>query len=78
MSDVAVIVNTAVAIAAVVVMIVRFKFNAVVSLVVGSAYLGLATGLGTYSDIDHEAVAGPRRPSEHGPRSGIASAWRLR
>ena len=35
MSDVAVIANTAVAIIAVVVMIVRFKFNPVVSLVVG-------------------------------------------
>ena len=52
MSDVAVIVNTAVAIAAVVVMIVRFKFNPVVSLVVGSAYLGLAVGLGVEETIE--------------------------
>ena len=52
MSDVAVIVNTAVAIAAVVVMIVRFKFNPVVSLVLGSAYLGLAVGLGVEETIE--------------------------
>jgi H+/gluconate symporter-like permease len=52
MSDTAVIVNTAVAIIAVVVMIVRFKFNPVVSLVVGSAYLGLAVGLGVEKTID--------------------------
>ncbi len=52
MSHTAVIVNTAVAIIAVVVMIVRFKFNPVVSLVVGSAYLGLAVGLGVEKTID--------------------------
>ena len=52
MSDLAVIANTAVAIIAVVVMIVRFKFNPVVSLVVGSAYLGLAVGLGVEKTIE--------------------------
>jgi len=52
MSEVAIITNTAVAILAVVVLIVRFKFNPVVSLVVGSAYLGLATGLGVKKTID--------------------------
>jgi H+/gluconate symporter-like permease len=52
MSDTAVIANTAVAIIAVVVMIVRFKFNPVVSLVVGSAYLGLAVGLGVDKTIE--------------------------
>jgi H+/gluconate symporter-like permease len=52
MSHAAIIINTAVAIIAVVVMIVRFKFNPVVSLVVGSAYLGLATGLGVEKTID--------------------------
>ena len=51
MSDTAVVVNTAVAILAVVVMIVRFKLNPVVSLVVGSAYLGLAVGLGVEATI---------------------------
>ncbi|KAA0101059.1 gluconate permease [Mycolicibacterium sp. P1-18] len=51
MSDTAVVVNTAVAILAVVVMIVRFKLNPVVSLVVGSAYLGLAVGLGVEGTI---------------------------
>lgn len=51
MSDTAVIVNTAVAILAVVVMIVRFKLNPVVALVVGSAYLGLAVGLGVEATI---------------------------
>jgi H+/gluconate symporter-like permease len=52
MSHTAVVLNTAVAIIAVVVMIVRFKFNPVVSLVVGSAYLGLAVGLGVEKTID--------------------------
>jgi H+/gluconate symporter-like permease len=52
MSHTAVLINTAVAIIAVVVMIVRFKFNPVVSLVVGSAYLGLAVGLGVQETID--------------------------
>jgi H+/gluconate symporter-like permease len=52
MSHTAIIINTAVAIIAVVVMIVRFKFNPVVSLVVGSAYLGLAVGLGVEKTID--------------------------
>lgn len=51
MSDTAIVVNTAVAILAVVVMIVRFKLNPVVSLVVGSAYLGLAVGLGVENTI---------------------------
>ncbi len=52
MSHTAVVINTAVAIIAVVVMIVRFKFNPVVSLVVGSAYLGLVVGLGVEKTID--------------------------
>ena len=52
MSHTAIVINTAVAIIAVVVMIVRFKFNPVVSLVVGSAYLGLAAGLGVEKTID--------------------------
>jgi H+/gluconate symporter-like permease len=52
MSHTAVVINTAVAIIAVVVMIVRFKLNPVVSLVVGSAYLGLAVGLGVEKTID--------------------------
>ncbi|OPX09915.1 GntP family permease [Mycobacterium sp. AT1] len=56
MSDTAVVVNTAVAILAVVVMIVRFKLNPVVSLVVGSAYLGLAVGLGVEETI--KAITG--------------------
>ncbi|MCU1694290.1 MAG: gluconate permease [Mycobacterium sp.] len=52
MSEVAVMTHTAIAIVAVVVMIVRFKFNPVVSLVIGSSYLGLATGLGVKKTID--------------------------
>ena len=52
MSHTAIVINTAVAIIAVVVMIVRFKFNPVVSLVIGSAYLGLAAGLGVEKTID--------------------------
>jgi H+/gluconate symporter-like permease len=52
MSEIGIVINTAVAILAVVVLIVRFKFNPVVSLVVGSAYLGLATGLGVEETIE--------------------------
>ena len=52
MSEIGIIVNTTVAILAVVVMIVRFKFNPVVSLVIGSAYLGLATGVGVDKTIE--------------------------
>ena len=52
MSHTAIVINNAVAIVAVVVMIVRFKFNPVVSLVIGSAYLGLAAGLGVEKTID--------------------------
>ena len=52
MTEIGIIVNTAVAILAVVVMIVRFKFNPVVSLVIGSAYLGLATGVGVDKTIE--------------------------
>ncbi|MFJ4851226.1 GntP family permease [Streptomyces sp. NPDC088733] len=46
MSQIPVLVNTGVAIVAIVVLIVRFRVNPVISLVVGSLYLGLATGLG--------------------------------
>lgn len=52
MSDLATLLNTAVAILATVVMIVHFKFNPVVSLVVGSIYLGLSSGLGTEKTIE--------------------------
>ena len=52
MSEIGIIVNTAVAILAVVVLIVRFKLNPVVSLVMGSAYLGLATGVGVEKTIE--------------------------
>ncbi|AQA04075.1 gluconate permease [Mycobacterium sp. MS1601] len=56
MSDIAIMINTAVAILAVVVLIVRFKFNPVVALVLGSLYLGLSTKLGIEQTID--AVTG--------------------
>ncbi|GAA2788158.1 GntP family permease [Saccharopolyspora taberi] len=46
MSDTAILINTAVAVAAIVVLIIRFKFNPVVALVLGSCYLGLSAGLG--------------------------------
>ncbi len=52
MSELGIVIHTAIAILAVVVMIVRFKFNPVVSLVVGSAYLGLAAGLGVDKTIE--------------------------
>jgi len=56
MSDIAIVVNTAAAILAVVVLIVRFKFNPVVSLVLGSLYLGLATKLGIEKTVETVAT----------------------
>ncbi|MEU4311331.1 SLC13 family permease [Nocardia sp. NPDC024068] len=52
MSDVATMINTAAAILAVVVLIIRFKINPAVSLVIGSAYLGLTAGLGVEKTVD--------------------------
>ncbi len=46
MSDITVLINTAVAIVAIVVLIVRFRVNPVISLTLGSLYLGLVTQLG--------------------------------
>ncbi|MFD5315383.1 GntP family permease [Streptomyces sp. NPDC127098] len=46
MSDIAILANTAVAVLAIVVLIVRFRVNPVISLVLGSLYLGLVTRLG--------------------------------
>lgn len=52
MSDMWIVINTVVAVLAVVVFIVRFHFNPVVSLVLGAAYLGLATKLGVSTTVD--------------------------
>src|SRR6185312_2771121 len=52
MSDTAILINTAVAVIATVVLIVRFKVNPVISLVIGSAYLGLAVGLGVKKTVE--------------------------
>lgn len=52
MSDLATMINTGAAILAVVILIIRFKFNPAVSLVLGAAYLGLSAGLGTEKTID--------------------------
>ncbi|WP_328393155.1 GntP family permease [Nocardia sp. NBC_00416] len=52
MSDLATMINTGAAILAVVVLIIRLKINPAVSLVLGSAYLGLTAGLGTEQTID--------------------------
>ncbi|TCC27783.1 GntP family permease [Kribbella speibonae] len=51
-SDVGILVNTAVAILGIVVLIVRFRVNPVISLVVGSLYLGLATKLGLDKTVE--------------------------
>jgi len=56
MSDVVIIVNTVAAVLATVVLIVRFRFNPVVSLVIGAAYLGLATGQGVDGTV--KAITG--------------------
>ncbi|MBY3988883.1 gluconate permease [Rhodococcus fascians] len=52
MSDLWIVINTVVAVLAVVVFIVRFHFNPVISLVLGAAYLGLATKLGVSTTVD--------------------------
>ena len=69
MSETAVVVNTAVAILAVVVMIVRFRLNPVVSLVVGSAYLGLAVGLG----VEEHYLPSPGASARSWPTSACSS-----
>lgn len=51
MSDIAVLINTAVAVLAAVVLIVRFRVNPVIALVVSSVYLGLAVGLGVEKTV---------------------------
>ncbi len=52
MSDVPVLINTAVAIIATVILIVRFRVNPVISLVLGSLYLGLTTKLGLGKTVE--------------------------
>ncbi|MFL4472990.1 GntP family permease [Paeniglutamicibacter sp. MACA_103] len=52
MSETAILINTAVAVLATVLLIVRFKVNPVISLVLGSLYLGLSTGLGVTKTIE--------------------------
>jgi len=52
MSDLAILLNTAVAIISAVLLIVRFRVNPVIALVLGSAYLGLATGLGVTKTVE--------------------------
>ncbi|OZC57012.1 gluconate permease [Rhodococcus sp. RS1C4] len=52
MSDMWIVINTAIAVLAVVIFIVRLRFNPVVSLVLGAAYLGLATKLGVEKTVD--------------------------
>jgi H+/gluconate symporter-like permease len=51
MSDTAILINTAVAVVAIVVLIVRFKLNPLIALVMGSCYLGLAAGLGVSKTV---------------------------
>lgn len=52
MSDIAILINTAVAVLAAVLLIVRFKVNPVIALIIGSLYLGLSTGLGATKTIE--------------------------
>jgi H+/gluconate symporter-like permease len=56
LSDTVVLINTGVAVLAVVLLIVRFRLNPVVALVLGSAYLGLSTGLGVDGTV--KAITG--------------------
>ncbi|RRQ28114.1 gluconate permease [Rhodococcus sp. Eu-32] len=52
MSDIWIVIHTVIAVLAVVIFIVRFHFNPVVSLVLGAAYLGLATKLGVSTTVE--------------------------
>lgn len=52
MSDTAILINTAVAVLATVLLIVKFKVNPVIALVLGSLYLGLSTGLGITKTVE--------------------------
>ncbi|GHE77702.1 gluconate permease [Amycolatopsis deserti] len=52
MSDTATLINTGVTVAAIVVLIVRFRLNPVIALVLGSCYLGLSTGLGVSRTVE--------------------------
>lgn len=52
MSDLATMINTGAAVLAVVLLIIRFKINPAVALVLGSAYLGLTAGLGTEKTVE--------------------------
>ena len=56
MSETVIVVNTVVAVLATVVLIVRFRLNPVISLVIGAVYLGLTAGLGVEGTVD--AVTG--------------------
>ncbi|MEV4953770.1 GntP family permease [Paenarthrobacter nitroguajacolicus] len=51
MSDIPVLINTAVAVLAAVLLIVRFRVNPVISLILASVYLGLAVGLGVEETV---------------------------
>lgn len=55
-SETVIVVNTVVAVLATVVLIVRFRLNPVISLVIGAVYLGLTAGLGVQGTVD--AVTG--------------------
>ncbi|MDH6622642.1 GntP family gluconate:H+ symporter [Streptomyces sp. LBL] len=52
MSDTGILLNTAIAVIAIVFLIVRLRMNPVVALVLGSCYLGLATGLGVEKTVE--------------------------
>lgn len=51
-SETVILVNTAVAVIATVVLIVRFRLNPVIALVLGAVYLGLTAGLGVEGTVD--------------------------
>lgn len=52
MSNTAILLNTAIAVIGIVLMIVRLRINPVIALVLGSCYLGLATGLGVERTVE--------------------------
>lgn len=51
LSDTAIIINTAVAVLVAVLLIVRFRLNPAISLIIGAAYLGLSTGMGAEGTV---------------------------
>ena len=61
-----VVLHTAIAIAVIVLLIIKVKVDPVISLIIGSLYLGIATGVGLTATLTAIATG---LPASRGPRS---------